>query len=243
MATALAVATGVKGLGALAATLAAGGTLLLRSGRARAISALLALVLAPLLLAGELWDSPQVDSIRSRPALFAAALVVGVVFIAALAWLLRRSPWLLAPLAVATLPFRVPLESGGESANLLIPLYAVVAAGVLAYAWDRLAPRPGADAQRRDPAAGRLEQALVLLVVLYALQSLYSSDLATALKNVAFFYVPFILLLRLLTSAPLTRRVVGWCFGVGVVLAVLFAGVGFLEFATGHLFWNQKVIA
>ncbi|MEA2448617.1 MAG: hypothetical protein QOG63_549, partial [Thermoleophilaceae bacterium] len=42
---------------------------------------------------------------------------------------------------------------------------------------------------------------------------------------------------------PLTRRVVGWCFGVGVVLAVLFAGVGFLEFATGHLFWNQKVIA
>jgi O-antigen ligase len=233
----------VKGLGAFAATLAAGGALLLPSGRHRAVAALVALVLAPLVLASELWDSPQLDSVRSRPALLAAGLVAALVVIGVLTWLLRRSPWLLAPLAVGTIPFRVPLASGGESANLLIPLYAVIAAGVLAFAWDKLRPRPGATATWRDPESILLERALVVLVVLYALQSLYSSDFETALKNVAFFYVPFMLLLRLLTSVPWTRRVVGWCFGVGVVLAVLFAAVGFLEFATGHLFWNQKVIA
>jgi O-antigen ligase len=204
----------------------------------------MALVLVPLLLASELWDSPQLDTLRGRPALLGAGLLAGVAAVGGLAWLLRRSPWLLAPLAVLTLPFRVPLESGGESANLLIPLYGVIAAGVLAYAWERLAPRDdGPDATGwRDPAPTLLERALVVLVVLYAVQALYSSDFETALKNVAFFYVPFMLLLRLLTSVPWTRQVVRWCFAVGVALAVLFAAVGFLEYATGHLLWNQKVI-
>ena len=239
---------------AVAATLAAGGALLLSSPRARALSALLALVLVPALLLGQLWDSPQLDSLRARPTLLAGAAVAGLVVVGGLALLLRRMPWLLAPLAVGTLPFRLPLESGGESANLLLPLYAVIAAGVVAYAWDRLtvgraagsAPSGNGAGQIRhwrDPAPGLLEKAIVVLLVLYAAQSLYSDDVEAAVKNVAFFYVPFTLLLRLLTSVPWTRRVVTWCFGVGVTLAVLFAAVGFVEFATGQLLWNQKVIA
>jgi O-antigen ligase len=233
------------------ATLAAGGALLLPSARGRALTALLALLLVPVLLAGQLWDSPQLASLRDRPTLAAAGALAGVVVVVALVAFVRRAPWVLAPLAVGALPFRLPLESGGESANLLIPLYAVVAAGVVAYAWDRLAAARAARGDNgaaelgrwRDPQPGRLEYALVALVVLYALQSLYSTDFETAIKNVAFFYVPFMLLLRLLTSVAWTRRVVAWCLGVGVTLAVLFAAVGFLEAATRQLFWNQKVIA
>jgi putative inorganic carbon (HCO3(-)) transporter len=254
MGAALAVATAVKGLGAVVAVGAAGGALLLPGGRMRALSALLALALTPVLLLGELWGSPQLVTLRHHGALLGVGALLGLGAVVALAAVLRRWPWLLPPLAVFTLPFRVPLESGGESANLLIPLYLVVAAGVLAYAWNRLvATREGRAATAgngsahvgpwRDPAPGRLEIALVVLAVLYALQSLYSSDFETALKNIAFFYVPFILLLRLLTSVTWTRRVVTACFGVLVVLAMLFAGVGFAEYATRHLFWNQKVIA
>ncbi len=251
MGTALAVAVAIKGTGAVAACAAAAGALLLPHARARAVAALVALALTPVLLVGDLWDSPQIAHLRDRPAFAAAAIVAGLIVVAALAALLRRHPWLLPPLAVFTLPFRIPLESGGQSANLLIPLYVVVAAGVLAYAWNRLVGRradtagngAGDPGPWRDPAPGRVEIALALFVVLYALQSLYSSDFETALKNVAFFYVPFMLLLRLLTSVHWSRRVVYACSGVALGLALLFAAIGFVEYATRHIFWNQKVIA
>ena len=254
MGSALAVAEAIKGLGAVVACAAAGGALLLPHARSRALAALLALGLTPVLLVGELWDSPQVQHVRDRPALAGAGIVFGLAAVAALAVVLRRRPWLLPPLVVLTLPFRIPLESGGESANLLVPLYLVVAAGVVAYAWNRLVGRrdvaasvtgngSGDPGPWRDPAPGRVELALTLFVVLYALQSLYSSDFETALKNIAFFYVPFMLLLRLLTSVHWSRRVVYACSGVAVGLAILFAAIGFAEYATRHIFWNQKVIA
>lgn len=254
MGSALAVATAAKGLGAVVACAGAGAALLLPNPRARALAALTALVLTPVLLIGELWDSPQMITLRHRPGVAAAGIVVGLLAVGVLAAVLRRHPWLLPPLAVFTLPFRIPLESGGQSANLLVPLYVVVAAGVLAYAWNRLVGRhetssvaagngAGDLGPWRDPAPGKVEIALVLFVLLYAVQSLYSADFETALKNIAFFYVPFMLLLRLLTSVQWTRRVVYACAGVVVSLAVLFAAIGFLEYATRHIFWNQKVIA
>ena len=254
MGAALALATAVKGAGAVAASIAAGCALLLSDARARALSALAALVLTPALLLGELWNGPQVESLRAHPAAAGAAVVLGLAAVATLALGFRRWPWLLAPAAVFTLPFRVPLESGGQSANLLVPLYVVIAGGVVAYAWDRLAAARGGrlvaagngagDAGVwRDVAPGLLEVSLTVLVALYALQSLYSSDFETALKNIAFFYVPFMLLLRLLTSAPWTTRGVRWCAGAAVGLALVFAAAGFVEYATRHLLWNQKVIA
>jgi O-antigen ligase len=252
MGPALAVAEAVQGLGVVLAVAAAAGALLLSGARARALAALAALALTPVLLVGELWDGPQVESIRSRPLVAAVAVLAGLLAVAALAVVVRPRPWLLVPLTVFALPFRVPLETGGESANLLIPLYLVVAGGVVAYAVERLVKVPGAApagngaadvARWRDVPAGRLEIALVVLVGLYALQSLYSSDFETALKNVAFFYVPFLLLLRLLTSVPWTRRAVWSAFFVAVGLALVFASIGFAEYATKQLFWNQKVIA
>jgi O-antigen ligase len=240
----LAVAVAFKGMAAFVAALAAGGALLLPSGRARAASALAALVLAPALLLGELWGSSQIVSLRHHPAVAATGVVAGLVVVLGLAAFLRRRPWWLPLLAVSTLPFRIPFQSGGQTANLLVPLYVVVAAGVVALVWERF--RAPAD----DEAAGRwrvrspgwTEIALVAFVLLYALQSLYSGDFETALKNIAFFYVPFILLLGLLTSVAWPARIVTWSFGIAVALAVVFAGVGFVEYATKHIFLNQKLI-
>jgi O-antigen ligase len=240
----LAVAVAVKGLAAVVAALAAGGALLLPSARARAASALAALVLAPTLLLGELWGSSQIVNLRHHPALAAAGAVAGLAVVLALAAFLRRRPWCLPLLAVFTLPFRIPFQSGGQTANLLVPLYAVVASGVVAFVWQQFRPSDRAEATGswRTRTPGWTEIALVGFVLLYALQSLYSGDFEQALKNIAFFYVPFMLLLGLLTSVEWPARIVIWSFRIAVALALAFAGVGFVEYATKHIFLNQKLI-
>ena len=219
------------------------GAYLLPGSRARAIALLAALVLTPGLLVGELLATgwrPVPGGIGSSTVLAGASVAIATG--AALTVLLVRRPDALAPLVVATLPFRVPLQVGGQSASLLVPLYLVIGAGGIAYAWARLRPR-----ERRRPAlerpAGRIELTLSLVLLLYALQSAYSSDLDKALQTMVFFYLPFAILLKLLTGVEWSRRVVAWCFGVAVSLALAFAAIGFWEWSSGRLLLNPKVIA
>ncbi len=76
------------------------------------------------------------------------------------------------------------------------------------------------------------------------MQAAYSTDFDQALENVVFFYVPFALLFALLVPRAVDAR--GWprrCLGVLAALAVVFAGIGFVEYATRHLLLNPKVIA
>ena len=126
------------------------------------------------------------------------------------------------PLAiVAALPFRVPLHAGGDTANLLVPLYLVIAGGVVATAAARLAtPLRGVAAERgaREAAAPRLAAGLLAaFVVLYALQTLYSDDFSKGLQNVCFFLVPFTVAYRLLREVEWDRRLLtaGRCRGRG----------------------------
>jgi O-antigen ligase len=110
---------------------------------------------------------------------------------------------------------------------------------VVAYAWGRIREPEETWGER---APGLVELALMAFVVLYALQSLYSSDFEQAVKNVAFFYVPFALLLKLLLTVRWSARLVVQCFGLAVALALVFVGIGFWEYATRQLLWNRKVI-
>ncbi|MFL5884069.1 MAG: O-antigen ligase family protein [Thermoleophilaceae bacterium] len=241
----------------LAVALLVAGAFLLRTGRQRAAAALAALIVTPALLVAELWDDPQVSHLRHHPAQLAGAIVGAAIVLLVLAALFHRRPEALPVLAVAALPFRLPVattSAGGGSANLLVPLYAVIGGGVLAYAWRRLGPgsRAAAAAEGngggtldevwRERTPGRLELALLLFVVLYALQSLYSSDYEQGLKNAVFFYIPFTLLLKLLTTVQWSRKIVTACVAVTAALALAFVGVGFVEYATRHLLWNHKVI-
>jgi O-antigen ligase len=243
----LAVATSVKELGVIAAALAGAGALLLPRPAQRAGAMLVALALVPVLVLGEVWDSPQFRTVRDHAPISIAAAIAGVGLVVLLARLLLKRPNAFPLLAVGALPFRIPVTVGGETANLLVPLYLVVAAGVLAYAWERLRPNPFAGGPPRiaprDRRGGDVELALLIAVVLYAVQAAWSSDFETALKNVAFFYVPFMLLFRLLSATNWTRRLAINCLVVATALALVFVGIGFVEYATRHLFWNPKVIA
>ena len=196
------------------------------------------------------------------------AAVGGVLLLLPLALLMRRDERAFPLLAVLALPFRLPVSADGRTVNLLIPLYIVVAAGALAHLLPRarrsLAAREhdeqgaaavGAGGLHREhshaslstPRAWLTPRGLQWLlmgsVLVYALQALYSSDLAKAAENVAFFYVPFTLLFFLLRDVRWTRELLLACLAVAVALAVVFAGIGFVEYARKTLFLNPKVVA
>ena len=60
--------------------------------------------------------------------------MVGIVAAAALAWVFVRVPWTLAVAVLACAPARIPVSVGSTKANLLLPLYVVVAGAALALA-------------------------------------------------------------------------------------------------------------
>jgi putative inorganic carbon (hco3(-)) transporter len=215
--------------------------------RVRAGAMLGAVVLAPVLLLAAIWHSPQVSLIHRHPLEAVVAGLILLAFVGALAAVIHRRPWLLAPLVIFTLPFRVPVSAGGTASNLLVPLYLVVGAGALAFvfsSWHRgAAPAQGDGVVEDEPRSGWIERLLALYVVLYALQAIYSPAFEKALQQVIFFYVPFALLFcllrRLRWSATLVRR----CLITLVGLALVFCLIGFVEYATKTLLLNPKLIA
>jgi putative inorganic carbon (HCO3(-)) transporter len=205
-----------------------------------------ALVLAPALLLADIWHSPQLSLVHRHPLLAAAGAAAALALVGALGALIARRPSLLGPLAMLALPFRVPIEAGGTTSNLLVPLYLVVAAGTLALIVPALARRgrPGADADGSAPnTPGWISRLLALYVVLYALQSVYSPDFENALQQIVFFYVPFALLFCLLLQLRWTPRLLRTCLLVVIGLALVFAALGFVEYATKTIILNPKLVA
>jgi len=236
-------AEAAQAVGVIGAALLAGLVLLARSARARAFAMLAALALTPVLLIANIWSTPQFEALRERPALALAAAAAGLVALAIGAFVFHRRPQLFVLCAAAALPFRVPIESGGETANLLVPLYLVIAAGGLSYALVRLRGVGWREDPSPDREPGTLQWLLAASIVLYALQAAYSSDFDHALSQETFFYVPFALLFALLVRIEWTPRLVSRCLLVLLALAVVFVGVGFVEYAQRELLLNPKVIA
>ena len=244
--------------GVIAVALLVAVVLLGHTPKARAWAMLGALVLAPVLLLADIWSSPQLRTLHHHPLFAAVGIVLALAVVAAIAVVIARNPSWFAPLAVAAVPFRVPIQAGGTTSNLLVPLYVVVAAGALAF----IVPTLSADDEpikeqlplpsRRDPetappprrhrATRWIERLLALYVVLYGLQSVYSPDFEKALQQMVFFYVPFALMFYLLRSLDWTARLVRICAELVVVLAVLFALLGFAEYATKTIILNPRLV-
>ena len=225
VATALQAAAGIVAAGAGAAAL------LLPPGRSRAFAFAAAIVTAALALA------TLVSNLDTNLVLAAAA--AGAIGTGVLAVVIYRHPHWLPLLAVGALPFRLPVTVGDETANLLLPLYLVIGAGCLAH----IVRWMGGEEEDELRAKG-VSRALALVVVLYSVQTVYSTDVEHAVKNVAFFYVPFALLFRLLADLEWSPRLLRAAFQLTVAYALAFAVVGFVEYATGHLVIpNPKVEA
>jgi putative inorganic carbon (hco3(-)) transporter len=222
----------LSGAGLVIAAAAACASLLLPAGRTRSAAMLAALVLFPILILGDQWHTHRIVELRHHEAKAAAGVIIGAILVITLAYVFRRWP-VLVPLAIiGMLPFRIPLESGGETANLLVPLYVVIGAGVLAKVTD----------ERSERKPGRMAKALAVFVLLYALQALYSEDFSKGLQEVCFFLIPFTLAYVLIRELEWDRRLLVWVLGLIAVEAVAFVLIGSVEYASRSLFWNQPVI-
>jgi O-antigen ligase len=234
-------------LGVVAIALLAAACLLAREQRTRATAMLGALVLAPVLLLADIWHSPQLHIVHRHPLYVAVGAALVLAGIGGAAVVIHRRPWLLGALAVAALPFRVPIQaagSGGRTSNLLVPLYLVVAAGALAYIVPTLrADEPVRKKDADKPAgAGWVEKLLAVYIVLYGIQSVYSTDFEKALQQMVFFYVPFTLVYCLLTRLEWTRELLRRSLLIIAGLAVVFAGIAFVEYATKTIILNTKLV-
>jgi len=247
----------LAGIGLLIAAAAAALAILLPSGRLRSLAMLTALALFPVLILGDQWHSHQIADLRDSPSRLIALGVLAVTVSAALAYVFKRWPILLPLAIVAALPFRVPLEAGGDTANLLVPLYLVISGGVLTALLpgggavggpapeDALATGRGGGSPAATGPAGPtawLPRLLGAVVVLYAIQVLYSEDFSKGLQNACFFFVPFSLVYGLLRDVTWDRKLLTLVLWVIGIEALCFVLVGTVEWATRSLFWNDQVI-
>ncbi|MFZ0974199.1 MAG: O-antigen ligase family protein [Solirubrobacteraceae bacterium] len=232
-------------VGIVVAAALAAVAMLHRDARVQALAMLGALVLAPILLLGDIWHSPQLGIVHRHPLVAAVGALIALAAVAAAAVLVDKRPEVLAGAVIVALPFRIPISAGGVTSNLLVPLYFVVAAGAVAFIVTTLRGRasPEAATPPRDGPIRWLEWLLAGYVVLYALQAAYSPKFTTALQQVVFFYVPFALAYCLLRRLDWTQRLTRSCLALLAGLAVLFAVVGFVEYETKTIFLNPKLIA
>jgi O-antigen ligase len=210
---------GVAGLAAL----------LLAPARTHRLAGLVAWALAALALAAYL--APH-----GHRAVLAAAGVAGIVIAAVGAALLLRWPWLLALAALACVPARIPVTVGSTDANLLIPLYAVVAAAALAFGWQLVQ----GDTRARE--LGPVALPLAAFVGWTGFSLAWTQDLRQGAIELLAFYLPFGLLAIALARLDWRRRWILALLGELVLMGLIFAVVGVEQWITRDIFWNPKVL-
>jgi hypothetical protein len=173
---------------------------------------------------------------RGHEAGYVGAGVVGVAVALGGAVVLRRRPWLLAFATLLLAPARVPVTVGSTEANLLIPLYVVVAAAGALLGWELF------EGEHRSRELGIVTLPLALFVAWTGLSLSWTVDLKQGSVQLLFFYLPFGLLALSLARLPWRPRLVPFLYVELAAMGVLFAIVGLYQRAAHHVFWNAKVI-
>jgi putative inorganic carbon (HCO3(-)) transporter len=167
--------------------------------------------------------------------LLAAAVVFGVLAAGAGAWIFLRVPWLLAVATLACVPARFPVHVGSTEANLLLPLYGVVAAAAIALAWDLFGEAP------RSRELGKLSWPLAAFIGWEGVSILWSKDVRQGAIELLFFVLPFGLLTVALARLVWSRAWVLTIYVQLALMALVFAVIGIVQYETRTIFWNPKV--
>jgi hypothetical protein len=170
-------------------------------------------------------------------------LGAGLGMIAAVAAVLVRCPVAVAPLALVAAPLRPPLAFGGEgfpvgfasgALGRLLPLYALLAAAVLALAWRVARGEP----VRELPRAFAVPAAVLLALVVASL--VWSRDPAAGADQLAFFWLPFTALVAVIARQPTDDPRLGRLLAAAVVVpAAIFATVGIWQAVSGQVFFSS----
>src|SRR4051794_40156159 len=167
--------------------------------------------------------------------MLAAAAVLGAVAAAVGGWLVLRVPWLLAVATLACVPARFPVHVGDTQANLLLPLYGVVAVAAVALAWEVFGDAP------RSRELGPLSWPLAAFVGWQGISILWTEDVRQGAIELLFFVLPFGLLTVVLARLVWSRVWVLTLYVQLAVMALVFAAIGIVQYETRNIFWNPKV--
>ena len=164
-----------------------------------------------------------------------ALLGTGGLLAIAGAALLVRYPAVTPVALLAVAPFRVPVELGNEEAFLLLPLYLVIAASVLALAYRILR------GERPPPPPFLLSLPLTAFVTLTATSFLWTWDERAGAIALAFFVLPFVAGLAVVARAPLADWLPRALLVTLVALGGLFAAIGIWQAQTRTLFFARDL--
>ncbi|MGD9570542.1 MAG: O-antigen ligase family protein [Thermoleophilia bacterium] len=184
--------------------------------------------------------SDALDKLGSpaRAAMGAVALVVAIVVVVVVVRLITARPTIWFVLLGVALPIRVPVSVGSLEANLLIPLYAVIGIGIIAWVWARARGRVGP----ADEAPAALAWPLAAFAAFVLVSATWSPDGEEAAIKAAFFYVPFTILLVLVIAwwryARALRALAITTIAGGTIAAL----VALWQYATEDIWWNQTLI-
>ena len=127
------------------------------------------------------------------------------------------------------------MHVGSTQANLLLPLYGVVAVAAIALAWELFGDG------ERSRELGPLASPLALFVGWEGLTFLWTKDVRQGAIELLFFVLPFGLLAVVLARLPWSRAWVLTLYVQLAVMALVFAVIGIVQYETRNIFWNPKV--
>ena len=170
-----------------------------------------------------------------RPLLGAAA-VIGVLLAAAGAYAIRRWPYVLPFATLACIAARIHVHVGSTEANLLVPMYLVVAAAAFLLAWELWR------GDERVKELGRVAWPLAAFVGWGGISMLWTEDVRQGAIELLFFYLPFGLLAIALARLTWTRLIALGLLVEVTAMAVVFAAIGIYQYEARDIFWNPKLL-
>ncbi len=172
---------------------------------------------------------------RAVAAVVAVLLAIAVLVVAVRVVVARPTAWFVL-LAIA-MPIRLPITVGSLEANLLVPLYAVIALGVVAWIWARLRGRVPA----ANPGPTVLNVPLAAFTAFLLVSVLWTTDGDEAGIKTACFYVPFVIVYALVLAWWPHARALAALTLVTLAGGVVAALMALWQFQTGELWWNETL--
>lgn len=207
--------------------------------RGRRLAGLIILIVGWLVMGATLAPDGVTDRLGTPLGAGAGAVgvIVGIAVVIGLGWLIAKRPWTWFLLLGIALPVRIPISVGGDSANLLLPLYAVIVIGIAVLWWmERNGTRP------REWPTTPLDLPLMLFTGFTLASALWSSDMPEGVVKATFFWVPFLLLYLIVVAiwreGKALRTLAVTTMAMAVPVAVLAIG----EYATREVLWNHRLM-
>jgi len=164
-----------------------------------------------------------------------ALVGVGIATAALGAFLLVRYPAVVPVALLAAAPFRIPVDIGDEEAFLLLPLYLVLSATVLALAYRTVR------GEQATAPSWVLALPLAALVTLTATSYLWTWDERAGAIALAFFFFPFTAGVAVVARSPIAAWLPRSLLFMLVGLGSIFAAVGIWQAQTRTLFFARDV--